>query len=228
MKYLASLFLLLNVSLGAAELKVGVSQTNSGRVSRYDIANILKCTSGNKAHNFSFQSYPNLRGVKYVEEKIIDAFYPVHVNHKNVNHSLLPIYIDEVLLISHKVVDKSISTKIGAIRGEHKNIFEKNKNYKLDFQVEDPIALVRGFISNRVPSILIYRSQLPPSIDISKFHIETIVFQDVGIQINEKFTQKFGRTREQLQTSFVGCILDHDFKLSNIRKGRFICPSFRI
>ncbi len=81
------IFFFSSLWLQAVELKIGVSQTNTGRVLKSDIANILKCTSESKNHVFQFQDLPNLRGLKYVEDQVIDAFYPVHVNQNNINHT---------------------------------------------------------------------------------------------------------------------------------------------
>ncbi len=212
------IFFFSSLWLQAVELKIGVSQTNTGRVLKSDIANILKCTSESKNHVFQFQDLPNLRGLKYVEDQVIDAFYPVHVNQNNINHSLLPIYIDEILLVSKNPIDITSPLKIGAIRGDHDNIFDERENFNLDYVVSNSDSLVKGLENNRTKNILIYRSQIPAGLDLSLYFIHTVVFQDVGIQFNYEFIKKLKKSKDDLQKKFISCILNYDFKLSNIRK----------
>ena len=211
-------FFIMSRSLLASQLNVGVSQTNSGPVRTEDIANILKCATESNKHNFSFTTLPNLRGLKYVKENKVDAYYPVYVNALNSDYSLLPIYIDEVLLLSNKEINFEVKTPVGVIRGEHSPIFKEFKNFEPSFLVSNPRSLLKGLDSKRVNSILVYRSQLPVDMSLKKYHIQTIIYHDVGIQINKSFEDKVGKVRTDLQKKFIRCILNYDFKLSKLKK----------
>jgi len=211
-------FFILSRSILASQLNIGVSQTNSGPVRTEDIANILKCATESKKHKFSFITLPNLRGLNYVKKNKVDAYYPVYVNAVNIDYSLLPIYIDEVLLLSNKLINFDVETPVGVIRGEHSPIFKDFKNLKPTFLVTNPDSLLKGLDNNRVDSILLYRSQLPADLDLKNYHIQTILYHDVGIQINTSFENKVNKVRSDLQKKFIRCILNYDFKLSKLRK----------
>lgn len=200
------------------EISIGFSQFNKGPISTENISHILKCTSGLNDLNFSFQSLPNLRGLQYVKQKKIDAYYPVHVNSKNLKKTLLPIYIDEVLLISKKPIGEESPKKIGVVYSEQSYVLDHSKKFTVDFSVNGPESLLEGLNKGRVKYILLNRSQLPKGFDLSTVFIKTVKFVDVGIQFNENFETKLGKSREELQRKFISCILNYDFKLSNIRK----------
>ncbi len=205
-------------SAKAATINIGHSASNTGRVQKKDIANILKCATENKDHIFKFQEFPNLRGQKYLKATNIDAYYPVHVDIDNRDESLLPIYIDEVLMLSKKAIDMTRKQDIGVVRGEHTSVLEDYKNLQPAFLVNNISSLLKGLEGDRVGSIIMYRSQLPSGYSLKKLEVKTIVFKDVGIQINFQFMKKVDRTHRELQDHFIRCILNYDFNLSNIRK----------
>lgn len=209
---------LLLSSVQAAEIRIGVSKSNAGPVGQSDIENILKCTTRSRKHRFSFESFPNLRGLKYIKEGKIDAYYPVHVNDKNMSFSLLPIYIDEVILISKKMINLDENIEVGLIRGEHENLIKGHPKLKPEFIVTSTDSLLKGLKSNRIGAILLYRSQLPEHFDFHNYDTHTFLFKDVGIQISESFEKKVKANRDSLQNNFIRCILNYDFRLSKIRK----------
>lgn len=169
MKNLTLFILLLFLTIfsnEAADFIIGHSSSNSGRITEEDIANILKCSTRDKNHKFIFQKLPNLRGIKYVKHTDIDAYYPVHVNLENRDESLLPIYIDEVLMISNKEIKIKDNQSIGIIRGSHRGVLAEYKNLKPEFLVNNVKSLIKGLNGGRVNSIVMYRSQLPRSFNL--------------------------------------------------------------
>lgn len=212
------LIALFSTTVLAQEVTIGVSRTNFGLINKKDILTVLKCTTKSEKNSFQFKELPNLRGKKSIQTKSIDAFYPVHSSVIKDKMSLIPIYIDEILIISKKKINLEKTINLGSIRGEMQSIFNEHKNLSPKYFVSDITALFKGFEIGRVENIMLYRSQLPKDFDFKKYHVRTFSFENVGIQINNSFESKVNLRHLQLQSNFTSCISNHKFQLSDDRK----------
>lgn len=204
------------------KIEIATSDSYAGPVTNGDIKRVLSCTFNSEIKEEDFFELPYLRGIKYIQQKKIDAFYPVHVKNKNRKTVLYPIYMDEVLLISKKELDFSKQIPVGLIRGGHSNILKTNLNFEPYFVVSKVSSLIKGLESSRVPAIIIFRSQIPKSFNVSNYHLRTIVYEDFGIELNPLIEDKSNLSLDTLQERFRNCVAKNYFVLPDKTKERIV------
>jgi hypothetical protein len=215
MRYHLLFFLFLISSAHSKNIQIGVSDSNPGPVKIKTVLEILECTL-DKKFPVTTLKVPTLRGKNLVDKEKIDAYYPIHITAKTKSRSLIPIYIDETIILSKNPIKENMN--IGLTRGNHQKLLNSFPEYKTSYIVDSVESLLKGFNENRISSIIINRSQIKKNSQFNFKYSKTLAYEDVGIYYNPQFIKKINKSKQDLNNSFLKCILDYRFPLSTERK----------
>ncbi len=217
MKILVTIMLLASLNSFSNELKIAISETNLGGLNQSLISSILSCSTKIPKEKISIKSFPSLRGRQEFLNRSVDGYYPVIFDNHTKNNGLFPLYIDEVLLISLKGIPlKNIS--LGLVKGDNDQYLKKFETFKVSFSVLNAQTLFKGLEERRAEAIIVKRSQIPDSFDLSNYDLRSLEYVESGIELNTSFYKKVGVGKIEVKQAYSDCLEKVNFLLEHKRR----------